>query len=122
MKGNSPAAVYLTCTKNKSLQRKHVEVCKRCKSNSRCKAYLEFCQSVTAENTVEISTDIDRLQLLRHIIQELQEIKKLTLIETMAPLEPYRKRRQVIPGQKLQIGDIRKTIKEIQLLCKQSNF
>jgi hypothetical protein len=118
MKGNSQTAVYLTCTKNKSLQRKHVEVCKRCKSSSRCKPYLEYRQNVTVENAAETATDIDRSQLLRHIIQELQEIKQLTLTDTVAPPEPYLERRPAISGQKLRIGDIRTAIKEIQLLCK----
>jgi hypothetical protein len=122
MKGNSQTAVYLSCTKNRTFQRKHVEVCKRCKTNTSCKPYQEYIQTIPTENAVESLTDIDRSQLLRHIIKELQEIKKLTLTGTMAPANPFRKKKRGISKQKLRIGDIRTAIKEIQLLCKQSKF
>ena len=123
MKGNPQTAVYLICPKNKSLQRKHVEVCRRCKSNSRCKPYLEYHQSVAAENFTETpTTDIDRAQLLGHIIQELHEIKKLTFADTIDPPAPRPKRRKRRSQQKLVITDIQKVLKDIQSLCKQSDF
>jgi hypothetical protein len=122
MKGNPQTAVYLICAKNKSLQRKHEAVCKRCKSNSRCKPYLEYRQSVAAENYAETSTDIDRSQLLRHIIQELQEIQKLTHTDTTAPPAPHPKSKRHRSKQKLVIADIQTVLKDIQSLYRQSTF
>ena len=77
MEGKQQAAVYLICTKNSSFQRKHLEVCRRCESNTRCKAYLEYSRSLSAQKSVDPPTAADRSQLLNHMIQELYEIQKL---------------------------------------------
>jgi hypothetical protein len=122
MKGNPKTAIYLICDKNKSLQRKHVEVCSRCESNSRCKPYLEYRQSISAENFVEATTDVDRSQLLRHIVQELREIKKLVHTDPINPPAPDPKKRKHRFRQKIVIADIQTTLKDIQSLCNPSKF
>jgi hypothetical protein len=121
MKGNPQTAVYLICPKNKSLQRKHVEVCRRCKSNSRCKPYIEYSQNTATENLAETPTDIDRSHVLRHIIQELHEIRKMTHSNTMNPSAPRPKRRKRRRQRKLVIRDIQKALKDIQSLCRQAD-
>jgi hypothetical protein len=122
MKGKQTTAVYLICDKNKSLQRKHVEVCKRCESNVRCKPYREYRQSISAENFAEATTDVDRSQLLRHIIQELWEIKKLAHTDTVNPPTPDFKKKKHRSRQKIIVADIQTILKDIQMLCNPSKF
>lgn len=77
MKGKEQAAVYLTCSRNKSYQRKHVAVCRQCKFNHRCAAFSEYRRSISSEKASDAPGGIDRNRILRHIIQELKEIKRL---------------------------------------------
>jgi hypothetical protein len=77
MKGKEQTAVYLTCTRNKSYQRKHVAVCRQCKFNQRCAEFLEYRRNIAPKNLVDAPKGIDRKQIFGHIIHELKEIKRL---------------------------------------------
>jgi hypothetical protein len=117
MKGTQQTAVYLICTRNKGYQRKHVAVCKQCKFNGRCQAFVEYCRSIPAETTVETPSGIDRTRLLRHIIQELQEIKKLTYDQNLSSPEPaYVSARHRFQEDRC-ISEIKAALHDIKLLC-----
>jgi hypothetical protein len=77
MKGNEQAAVYLTCARNKSYQRKHVAVCRQCKFNHRCSAFMEYRRTISLKKNEDRPAGIDRRQIFGHIIYELKEIKRL---------------------------------------------
>ena len=70
-------AIYLTCTKNRSLQKKHIDVCRKCPSNEDCREFQEKIQ-------LEPMTPIPARHIpkptenpLVHIIEQLLEIRKL---------------------------------------------
>jgi hypothetical protein len=70
-------AIYLTCTKNRSLQKKHIDVCKKCPSNEDCREFQEKIQlepmtPIPAEH-IHRPTEIPLLD----IIEQLLEIRKL---------------------------------------------
>ncbi|RLB97197.1 MAG: hypothetical protein DRH90_23715 [Deltaproteobacteria bacterium] len=70
-------AIYLTCTKNRSLQKKHIDVCRKCSSNDNCREFREYKQLEPAvprpDRSIPELTEIP----LVHIIEQLIEIRKL---------------------------------------------
>jgi len=70
-------AIYLTCTKNRSLQKKHIDVCRKCSSNDNCREFQEYKQLEPAaprpDRAIPEPTEIP----LVHIIEQLIEIRKL---------------------------------------------
>jgi len=67
-------AVYLTCTKNRGLQKKHIDVCRKCPSNEDCREFQEKIQlePIPARH-IPKPTEIP----LVGIIEQLIEIRKL---------------------------------------------
>jgi hypothetical protein len=43
-KKNDGESGFISCPKSKNLSRKHVQVCRTCKSHKKCKAYQEYLQ------------------------------------------------------------------------------
>jgi len=79
-------AIYLTCTKNRSLQKKHIDVCKKCPSNGDCREFQEKIQRepmtpIPARHILE-PTEVP----LVHIIEQLLEIRKLVSDGEPTPL------------------------------------
>ena len=63
------SAIYLTCTKNRSFQKKHIDVCKKCPSNDGCKEFQSYEQLKPIPKPAEIP--------LADIIKQLTDIRKL---------------------------------------------
>ena len=79
-------AIYLTCTKNRSLQKKHIDVCKKCPSNEDCREFQEKIQlePMTPVPAQHIPEPTENPLVL--IIQQLTEIRKLVGDGEPAPL------------------------------------
>ena len=70
-------AIYLTCTKNRSLQKKHIDVCRKCSSNDNCREFQEYKQLEPAAPRPDRSTPKPTEIPLVLIIEQLIEIRKL---------------------------------------------
>jgi hypothetical protein len=70
-------AIYLTCTKNRSLQKKHIDVCKKCPSNEDCREFQEKIQLEPMTPTPARHTSKPTEIPLLDIIEQLIEIRKL---------------------------------------------
>jgi hypothetical protein len=70
-------AIYLTCTKNRSLQKKHIDVCRKCSSNDNCRDFQEYKQLEPAAPGPDRSTPKPTEIPLVDIIEQLLEIRKL---------------------------------------------
>jgi len=67
-------AIYLTCTKKRSLQKKHIDVCRRCPSNGDCREFQEN-QHLAPIPTLHTSKYTE--DYLPNITKHLIEIRKL---------------------------------------------
>lgn len=79
-------AIYLTCTKKRRLQKKHIDVCRKCLSNEDCREFQENKQ-------LEPMAPIPALYALKctgdhlfNIIKQLIEIRKLVSDDGPTPL------------------------------------
>ena len=70
-------ATYLTCTKNRSLQKKHIDVCKKCPSNEDCREFQEKIQLEPMAPIPARHIPKPTENPLVHIIEQLLEIRKL---------------------------------------------
>jgi hypothetical protein len=70
-------AIYLTCNKNRSLQKKHIDVCRKCSSNDGCREFQEYKQLEPAAPGPDRSTPKPTEIPLADIIEQLIEIRKL---------------------------------------------
>jgi signal recognition particle subunit SEC65 len=72
-------AIYLTCTRKKAQQKKHIDICHRCDLNTSCAPYQEYIQKDSNSAGRSLSTVTNktfiRSDLLRDIVKELKEIK-----------------------------------------------
>jgi hypothetical protein len=106
---------YLTCSKHRSFQRKHIDVCRQCPNNDECDAFQEFVAtrppppppSDPAETTIPI----------RLVLQEIGDIRQLvadTPLRQETQPEPHRKK----PLQGIELVDfIRSELEGIRKLC-----
>jgi hypothetical protein len=117
MKGKEQTAVYLTCTRNKSYQRKHVAVCQRCAFNARCRAFLEYRQNFPQKRFAAADSTIDRKRILSHIFQELQEIKALVSVGGARQSAPLSVSGLDSITHHRHIAEIKAALNEIKLLC-----
>lgn len=79
-------AIYLTCTKNRSLQKKHIDVCRKCSSNDNCREFQEYKQLEPAASRPDRSIPEPTEIPLVHIIEQLIEIRKLVSDGRSTPL------------------------------------
>jgi hypothetical protein len=70
-------AIYLTCTKNRSLQKKHIDVCKKCPSNEDCREFQEKIQLEPMTPIPALHTPKPTEFPLVDIIEQLIEIREL---------------------------------------------
>ena len=70
-------AIYLTCTKNRSLQKKHIDVCKKCPSNEDCREFQEKIQREPMTPIAARRIPKPAETPLLDIIEQLIEIRKL---------------------------------------------
>ena len=113
--------IYLTCTRHKSLQKKHIDVCRQCQWNTTCEPYQEYCSSEAATKD-EKPLPADTVQpmpddLKEYIRNELKGI--ITLLENQAPLEsqpPAPLNTNPLPQDDILEG-IKEELREIKTLC-----
>ena len=70
-------AIYLRCTKNKSFQKKHIDVCRKCSSNHGCREFQEYKQPEPVAPGSDRFTPKPTEIPLAYIIEQLIEIRKL---------------------------------------------
>lgn len=104
---------YLTCTKHRSFQRKHIDVCRQCPDNDDCDAFQAY---VAAEPPPPEQTEVDIP--IRLILEGLEDIHEL-----VADTPPLQKTDRVPhPKKHLQGIDlldfIRSELGEIRKLCR----
>ena len=106
---------YLTCTKHRSFQRKHIDVCRQCPDNQACDDF----QAYAAENPpppppVEpAQNDIP----IRRLLAELGDIRRL-VADRPAPEEAVRVQRRKKPLQGIELmAFIRSELEGIRKLC-----
>jgi hypothetical protein len=72
---------YITCTRRKGQQKKHVTICSRCRWKSTCEPYQAHILSETREKNDAVLTickkPFMKNDLLNFILKELSEIKLL---------------------------------------------
>ena len=104
---------YLTCTKHRSFQRKHIDVCRQCPDNDDCDAFQAHIAAEPPPPPESVETNIP-IQL---ILQKLGDIREL-LADT-----PARQETESSPQRKKILNDhdlaafIRKELEEIKKLC-----
>jgi len=79
-------AIYLTCTKKRSLQKKHIDVCRKCPSNEDCREFQENKQLEPMAPIPTLHTSKCTEDPLFNIIEQLIEIRKLVGDDGSAPL------------------------------------
>ena len=74
-------AVYLTCTRTRGQQKKHIDICHRCDDHDLCRSYQEHLRNQVATALAEQSVDKDILPtggtFLIDVLKELREIQAL---------------------------------------------
>ncbi|MFC1811675.1 hypothetical protein ACFL03_03190 [Thermodesulfobacteriota bacterium] len=113
--------IYLTCTRHKSLQKKHIDVCRQCQWNTTCEPYQEYYSSEAAtEGKKPLPTGTAQPipeDLSDYIKNELKGI--VTLLENQSPIEskaPPRLKTDPLFQDDVLEG-IKEELREIRTLC-----
>ena len=106
---------YLTCTKHRSFQRKHIDVCRQCPDNDDCDAFQTY---IAAEPPPPPPTEPAEASIpIRLFLQELGDIREL-VADTPALQETVRMPQQKKPLQGIElVAFIRSELEEIKKLC-----
>ena len=110
-------SVYLTCTKNRSHQRKHIEVCQRCPANHECRPFQEYAtQEFTDPIQIAPPTrDYDPRLLV--IVEQLKEIRGLLpTVNQLYSETDHSDPRNWHQKDEL-LGFLKEELKEIRSLC-----
>ena len=111
---------YLTCTKHRSYQRKHIDVCRQCPDNDGCDAFqahaaIEPSAPLEPPPTPSESSETD---IPIHLF--LQEFKDLRALVANTPFlqetEPVQRRKKPLHATKL-VDFIKSELEEIRKLC-----
>jgi hypothetical protein len=113
--------IYLTCTRHKSLQKKHIDVCRQCQWNTTCEPYQAYCSSESiTERKKPLPTGTSQPipeDLADYIRNELEGI--ITLLENKSPVEsqapPFLKMDPLFQEDVLE--SIKEELREIRTLC-----
>ena len=110
---------YLTCTKHRSFQRKHIDVCRQCPDNDECDAFQAYAATeppaplgpprAPAPPVMDI--------LIHFFLQELKDIRELVAdaptLQEAGRVPPQKK-----PLHGIELMDfIRSALEEIRKLC-----
>lgn len=113
--------IYLTCTRHKSLQKKHIDVCRQCQWNATCEPYQEYCSSeVPVESKESLPDSTPQLipeTLSNYVRKELEGI--ITLLENQSPVEspaPSLLKMDTLFQEDVLEG-IKEELREIRTLC-----
>ena len=113
--------VYLTCTRHRSLQKKHIDVCRQCQWNATCEPYQEYCSSKVLAKRKEppqsaapqpISED-----LADYIRNELGEIRTILENRTLVENQAAPLLRTPPPFRDDVLEVIKEELREIKTLC-----
>jgi hypothetical protein len=113
--------IYLICTRHKSLQKKHIDVCRQCQWNATCEPYQEHCSSEAATGSQKplpagMPQPIPE-DLADYIRNELEGI--ITLLGNQSPLEsqaPPLLKTNSLPQDDVLEG-IKEELRKIRTLC-----
>ena len=74
-------AVYLTCTRTRGQQKKHIDICHRCDAKTLCRPYQDYVRdhpnAVKNETPVAENKPPAGSAALKDVLEELTEIKLL---------------------------------------------
>ena len=74
---NQASSRYLVCTNNRGLQRKHIEVCKRCTCNDDCREFQEYLRMEPEHAEPMVPTLKPVAISMVDLIERLSEIRQL---------------------------------------------
>ena len=110
---------YLTCTKHRSYQRKHIDVCRQCPSNDGCDAFQTYA-ATEPPTPVEPSPAPEPAETnfsINQFLQEISEIRKLvTNTPALQETGPVSRQEKHLQGIKL-VDFIRSGLEGIKKLC-----
>ena len=106
---------YLTCSKHRSFQRKHIDVCRQCPDNDECDAFQEF---VATEPPPPPPPEPAAVNLpIRLLLAELGDIRELVADTPALPKsDPLQNRKKSLKGTEL-VDILRLELEEIRKLC-----
>jgi len=106
---------YLTCSKHRSFQRKHIDVCRQCPDNDECDAFQEFVATEPPPPPPPEPTAVN--VPISMLLQEIGNIRELVAdIPGMQETEPAPRRKKPPQGIKL-VDFIRSELEGIRKLC-----
>jgi len=111
--------VYLTCSKHRSFQRKHIDVCRKCADRDDCKAFLEY--SAQEPPALQETPSSEHRQAppppISGLFETLMEIRSLA-----ADSEEKHRSKEIMPRvpsskSKKLVSIVKTELKEIRKLC-----
>jgi len=106
---------YLTCSKHRSFQRKHIDVCRQCPDNDECNAFQEFVATEPPPPPPPEPTEVNIP--IRLLLQEIGDIRDLVADSPVRQeIEPAPRRKKPLNGNEL-VGFVRTELEEIRKLC-----
>jgi hypothetical protein len=113
--------VYLTCTRHRSLQRKHIDVCKRCADNDGCEAFLEYSATMPAAPDPAAPADhCDHAPPLPidDLVEALIEIRSIVAAPGEKPAPDRHAGSRPIPDSDQLFSMVTTELKTIRKLCQ----
>ena len=110
---------YLTCTKHRSYQRKHIDVCRQCPDNDGCDTFQAYA-ATEPPAPVEPSSPPEPAETaipIHQFLQELSDIRKLVAnTPTLQETGPVSRREKHLQGIEL-VDFIRSALEGVRKLC-----
>jgi hypothetical protein len=104
---------YLTCTKHRSFQRKHIDVCRQCPDSDGCDAFQAYAATEPPPAPEPTAAKIP----IRLFLTELENIRDMVAdTPTVRETEPETLRTKPLQGIEL-VDFIRSELEEIRKLC-----
>jgi hypothetical protein len=111
---------YLTCTKHRSYQRKHIDVCRQCPDNDECDAFQTHAAiepPAPLEPPPAPSESPDTGIPIHLFLQEFKDLRALVAnTPFLQETEPVQRRKSPLYGTKL-VDFIKSELKGIRKLC-----
>ena len=106
---------YLTCSKHRSFQRKHIDVCRQCPDNDECDAFQEFVATEPPPPPPPEPTEVNIP--IRLLLAELGNIRELVADRpAIQKTEPARRSKMSLTVNEL-MAFLRSELEEIRKLC-----
>jgi hypothetical protein len=110
---------YLTCTKHRSFQRKHIDVCRQCPDNDECDAFQAHAATEPPAPVEQPPADAPPVMdiLIHFFLQELKDIRELVAdAPSLQESEPAPRLKNHLFGREL-VDFIRSELESIRKLC-----